>query len=82
MKTTNAKAKAHATPAAPLGTIKPEKSNRKVSTVKKVLNNASVKSAESGLSQKPADVEDRDIEYMPPKPKGKETFEARSLDNC
>lgn len=72
MKTTNAKAKGLATPAAPLGTIKPGKSNRKVSTVKKVLQDAPVKQAEPELSQEKQDVEDRDIEYMPPKPKGKD----------
>lgn len=76
MKTTNAKARALATPGAPLGTIKPEKSNRKLSTVKKVLNNGPVKSAEPELSQRQPDVEDWDIEYMPPRPKGKKLFES------
>ena len=72
MKTTNAKAKALATPGGPLNTIKPEKSNRKVSTTKKIKVNApAVQSAEPELSAEQSDVEDRDIEYMPPKPKGK-----------
>lgn len=82
MKTTNAKAKGLATPAAPLGTVKPGKSNRKVSTVKKVINNAPVKSAEPELSQEQPDVEDRDIEYMPPKPQGKKFNQAWYEDNC
>lgn len=73
MKTTNAKARAGATPAAPLGTNKPEKSNRKNSTVKKAATNAPLKSAEPELSQKSPDAEDRDVEYMPPKPKGTKT---------
>jgi hypothetical protein len=77
MKTTNAKANALATPGGPLGTIKPGKSNRKVSTVKKVVNNAPVKSAEPELER--ADVEDRDIEYMPPKPKGRKILELHRI---
>lgn len=82
MKTTNAKAKGFATPAVPLGTVKPGKSTRKVSTVKKVINNAPVKSAEPELSREHLDVEDRDIEYMPPKPKGKESAGAYWISEC
>lgn len=70
MKTTNAKARGIQTPA-PLGTAKPEKTNKKSSTQK------ANKPAPPAQQQSRPDVRDKvseddvpDIEYMPPKPQG------------
>lgn len=67
MKTTNAKAK---TPA-PIGTSKPEKTNRRTSTqkVKKIAPFVQQNEPETAAKMVQDDVPD--IEYMPPKPKGK-----------
>jgi hypothetical protein len=70
-KTTNAKAKGLQTPA-PLSTVKPEKTNRKGSSSRKVKKVASVANSEQiELLGKPKDDDVPDIEYMPPRPKGK-----------
>ncbi|KAJ5092098.1 hypothetical protein NUU61_006968 [Penicillium alfredii] len=68
MKTTNAKAKGLQTPA-PLGTLKPEKTNRRTSTAQKIKKAAPVlQQAQPKVHNEPIQEEVPDIEYMPPKP--------------
>ncbi|RLL94918.1 hypothetical protein CFD26_105309 [Aspergillus turcosus] len=69
MKTTNAKARGLQTPAAPAGTIKPEKTNKRTSTQK-------IRKFSPLVDQPKIEVQDEetqddvpDIEYMPPKPR-------------
>jgi len=71
VKTTNAKTKAFQTPAVPLGTAKPIKSNKKSSTVCKSREISTAGSpSQTEQAENGHDVEDREIEYMPPKPQG------------
>jgi hypothetical protein len=75
VKTTNAKAKAFQTPAVPLGIAKPIKTDNKSSTLRKSREVRAVASPDQ--SDQPGngpEVEDRDIEYMPPKPQGMDRF--------
>ncbi|GFF73615.1 hypothetical protein IFM53868_01115 [Aspergillus udagawae] len=69
MKTTNAKAKGLQTPAAPAGTIKPEKTNKRTSTQK--IRKFSPLVDQPKIEVQGEDTQDDvpDIEYMPPKPK-------------
>lgn len=71
MKTTNAKTKGLQTPVPPLGTVKPEKTNKKTSTqrIKKIVS--PVQQSQPNVQTKDPEDEVPDIEYMPPKPKGK-----------
>jgi hypothetical protein len=72
MKTTNAKAKGFQTPAPPGDTVKPEKTNRKSSTAQKVKKAAPVvQPSQAELLTKLKEDEVPDVEYAPPKPKGK-----------
>jgi len=66
MKTTNAKAK---TPA-PIGTNKPERTNRRTSTQKAKKIAPLVPQSEPETAAKSVQDDVPDIEYMPPKPKG------------
>lgn len=70
MKTTNAKAKGLQTPAQPLGTNKPEKTNKRTSTqkIKKVA--PTVQQSQTDVKGKAPEDDVPDIEYMPPKPQG------------
>lgn len=69
MKTTNAKAKGLQTPAQPLGTSKPEKTNKRGST-QKVKKIAPLQENKAEVHQKAPEDDVPDIEYMPPRPKG------------
>ncbi|KAF7168530.1 hypothetical protein CNMCM5623_001550 [Aspergillus felis] len=69
MKTTNAKARGLQTPAAPGGTIKPEKTNKRTSTQK--IRKFSPLVDQPKIEVQGEDTQDDvpDIEYMPPKPR-------------
>ncbi|PKX90826.1 uncharacterized protein P174DRAFT_514817 [Aspergillus novofumigatus IBT 16806] len=69
MKTTNAKARGLQTPAAPAGTIKPEKTNKRTSTQKIRKFSPLVDQPKIELQGEESQDEVPDIEYMPPKPK-------------
>ncbi|KAL4797249.1 hypothetical protein BDV19DRAFT_359211 [Aspergillus venezuelensis] len=69
MKTTNAKARGLQTPAAPLGTLKPEKTTRKASTQRVKKFAPFVEQAKPEVQAQPVQDDVPDIEYMPPKPK-------------
>ncbi|KAI9375446.1 hypothetical protein BJX61DRAFT_142353 [Aspergillus egyptiacus] len=69
MKTTNAKAKGLQTPAAPLGTTKPEKTTKKGSTQRVKKFSPFVEQAQPKAQTQPSQDDVPDIEYMPPKPK-------------
>ncbi|KAL4959152.1 uncharacterized protein BDV14DRAFT_185308 [Aspergillus stella-maris] len=69
MKTTNAKARGLQTPAAPLGTLKPEKTTRKGSTQRVKKFAPFVEQAKPEVQAQPVQDDVPDIEYMPPKPK-------------
>lgn len=70
-KTTNAKAKALQTPAGKEGVLKP-KTNGKSSTTQKVKKAApEVKPPKHEIISKPQEEEVPDVEYAPPKPKGR-----------
>lgn len=72
MKTTNAKAKGLQTPAPPGDTVKPEKTNRKSSNAQKVKKAApAVQPSRTELLGKLKEDDVPDVEYAPPKPKGK-----------
>lgn len=70
MKTTNAKAR-NQTPAA--GTIKPERTNKRASNQKAKKFAPLVQQSETETASQPVQDDVPDIEYMPPKPKGKMT---------
>lgn len=72
MKTTNAKAR-NQTPAP--GTLKPERTNKRTSNQKAKKFAPLVQQSESEGASKPAQDDVPDIEYMPPKPKGKRDTE-------
>ncbi|KAA8642121.1 hypothetical protein EYZ11_001194 [Aspergillus tanneri] len=69
MKTTNAKAKGVQTPAAPAGTVKPERTTKRGSTQKVKKFAPLVDQSQTKVQEKPAQDDVPDIEYMPPKPK-------------
>ncbi|KAL4935714.1 hypothetical protein BDV06DRAFT_206447 [Aspergillus oleicola] len=69
MKTTNAKAKGLQTPAALLGTLKPEKTTRKGSTQRVKKFAPFVEQPKPEVQAQPVQDDIPDIEYMPPKPK-------------
>ncbi|GFF52092.1 hypothetical protein IFM58399_09237 [Aspergillus lentulus] len=69
MKTTNAKAKGLQTPAAPAGTIKPEKTNKRASTQKIRKFSPLVDQPKIEVQGEESQDDVPDIEYMPPKPK-------------
>ncbi|KAL4974185.1 hypothetical protein BDW66DRAFT_168041 [Aspergillus desertorum] len=69
MKTTNAKAKGLQTPAAPVGTIKPERTTRKGSAQRAKKFTTFVEQPQPEVHVHPAQDDVPDIEYMPPKPK-------------
>ncbi|KAL4808464.1 hypothetical protein BDV18DRAFT_100230 [Aspergillus unguis] len=69
MKTTNAKARGLQTPAAPAGTIKPEKTTKKGSTQRVKKFSPFVEQPKPEVNIQPAQDDVPDIEYMPPKPK-------------
>ncbi|KAL3478223.1 hypothetical protein BJX99DRAFT_109443 [Aspergillus californicus] len=71
MKTTNAKAKGLQTPAAPLGTIKPDRKIKRGSTqrVKKFSPFVEQAQPQPEVQVRPPQDDVPDIEYMPPKPK-------------
>ncbi|KAK2750190.1 hypothetical protein FQN57_004687 [Myotisia sp. PD_48] len=74
MKTTNAKATAFQTPAPPLGTLKQARSGKRASSTRKIKKSTPV--PQSKQEQREPDLdEDRDIEYMPPKPKPLSDFD-------
>ncbi|EAW19445.1 uncharacterized protein NFIA_025170 [Aspergillus fischeri NRRL 181] len=69
MKTTNAKARGLQTPAAPAGTIKPEKTNKRTSTQKIRKFSPLVDQPKIEVQGEESQDDVPDIEYMPPKPK-------------
>ncbi|KAL4997222.1 hypothetical protein BDV10DRAFT_170110 [Aspergillus recurvatus] len=69
MKTTNAKAKGLQTPAAAVGTIKPERTIRKGSTQRIKKFSPFVEQPQPEVHLQPAEDDVPDIEYMPPRPK-------------
>ncbi|KAL6233735.1 hypothetical protein BDW75DRAFT_214199 [Aspergillus navahoensis] len=69
MKTTNAKARGLQTPAAPIGTIKPERTAKKGSTQRVKKFSPFVEQPKTEVHVQPAQDDVPDIEYMPPKPK-------------
>ncbi|KAL4741785.1 hypothetical protein BDV11DRAFT_182407 [Aspergillus similis] len=69
MKTTNAKAKGLQTPAAPVGTIKPERTTKKGSTQRVKKFSPFVEQPQPEVNVQPPQDDVPDIEYMPPKPK-------------
>ncbi|KAL4788236.1 hypothetical protein BJX76DRAFT_316719 [Aspergillus varians] len=69
MKTTNAKAKGLQTPAAPAGTIKPEKTTKKGSTQRVKKFSPFIEQPQAEVHVQPPQDAVPDIEYMPPKPK-------------
>ncbi|KAL2860885.1 uncharacterized protein BJX67DRAFT_367714 [Aspergillus lucknowensis] len=68
MKTTNAKAKGLQTPAAPTGTLKPEKTIRKGSTQRVKKFSPFVEQPHPQVQVQSPEDDIPDIEYMPPKP--------------
>ncbi|KAL5048851.1 hypothetical protein BDW71DRAFT_10179 [Aspergillus fruticulosus] len=69
MKTTNAKAKGLQTPAALVGTIKPERTTKKGSSQRVKKFSPFVEHPQPEVLVQPAQDDVPDIEYMPPKPK-------------
>ncbi|KAL4821700.1 hypothetical protein BDW67DRAFT_1673 [Aspergillus spinulosporus] len=69
MKTTNAKAKGLQTPAAPVGTLKPERTTKKGSTQRVKKFSPFVEQPQPEVKVQPPQDDVPDIEYMPPKPK-------------
>ncbi|KAH1500323.1 hypothetical protein LV164_003133 [Aspergillus fumigatus] len=69
MKTTNAKARGLQTPAAPAGTTKPEKTNKRISTQKIRKFSPLVDQPKVEVQGEESQDDVPDIEYMPPKPK-------------
>ncbi|KAF9886030.1 hypothetical protein FE257_012086 [Aspergillus nanangensis] len=69
MKTTNAKAKGLQTPAAPLGTVKPERTTKRGSTQRIKKFTPLVEQSKTEVQDKSTEDNVPDIEYMPPKPK-------------
>ncbi|KAL2828761.1 hypothetical protein BDW59DRAFT_142990 [Aspergillus cavernicola] len=69
MKTTNAKAKGLQTPAAPMGTVNPEKTLKKGSTQRVKKFSPFVEQPQPEVRVQPPQDDVPDIEYMPPKPK-------------
>lgn len=74
MKTTNAKAKGPQTPAPPAETIKRDRTNKRTSTTQKIKKAAPfTKKSQADVQDKASKDDVPDIEYMPPKPKGRES---------
>ncbi|RDW60436.1 uncharacterized protein DSM5745_10894 [Aspergillus mulundensis] len=69
MKTTNAKARGLQTPAAPVGTIKPERTTKKGSTQRVKKFSPFIEHPQPEVQAQPTQDDVPDIEYMPPKPK-------------
>jgi hypothetical protein len=72
MKTTNAKATAFQTPGLQPDNLKTQKTNRKGSSLKKAKKiEPLIQQSEPQAVSKPEKEDVRDVEYAPPKPKGK-----------
>lgn len=75
MKTTNAKATGFKTPGLQPDNLKTQKTNRKGSSLKKAKKiEPLIQQSEPQILSKPEEEDVRDVEYAPPKPKGRNYF--------